>query len=184
MTRNETYFSGHLTWDGWHFLSHHVFALFLKSFFKLLFNTKGRNQESYGFLCPQSSLRMHRDLFLIAPFSSSMIQETHCTALLSALLFSLAWCGCPSRDLGSRSELSPSLSAPSSAPRAFHFCVFRAHFSCTFCMAPSIQQPGLDTEEPGKKEENGLNFKIFKEKNGVRLCPVRISKLCKMYGAS
>lgn len=62
--------------------------------------------------------------------------------------------------------------------------VFHAYFSCTFLMAPSIQQLVL-MQKSLKVEEDGLKFKIqVEKKNGDLSCPVRISETFKMYGAS
>lgn len=57
-------------------------------------------------------------------------------------------------------------SGPSSALQALHVCVFHAYFSCTFLMAPSIQQLVL-MQKSLKEEEDGLKFKIqVEKKNG------------------
>lgn len=132
MTRDETYFSGHLTWDGQHFQSHHVFALFLKSFLKLLFNTKGRNRmgfcaHSCDWECTGTCFSLH--LFVVAWFKG-----THGTALPPA---ASAWPGLVRAAAAGpwEQEWQPSLIRCHRQPRGhcrFVFSTFTSHalFSC------------------------------------------------------
>lgn len=145
MTRDETRFRGRLTWDGSRGRSHRVFALFLKSFFKLLFNTKGRHPVgSRAHACD----RIHRDFFLIAPFFSSMIQGDPLYSPPPPFLpRGFGWRDAAAPAGPRNPEPEPLLGqCHRGPPRVVRFCVFLR----TFYATPSVQQPGLDAEEPGR----------------------------------
>ena len=108
---------------------------------------------------------MHRDLFLIAPFLSSMIQGDPLYSP-SSCCFGSAWpgVGCPggTAEAEARAFAQP---LPSSAPRAFHFCFPHS----TPCVLFTWLLPSnlVAMQKSMEVEDNGFSCKIQGKKWGT-----------------